>query len=60
MTGGPAWHPPCVRAIRAAWQGPAADLSVAGAAARRAWSGPGRGRDLVVQVLKAALAAWVA
>ncbi|MFI1002935.1 aromatic acid exporter family protein [Streptomyces galbus] len=27
---------------------------------RRAWAGPGRERDLVVQSLKAALAAWVA
>ncbi|MYZ07435.1 hypothetical protein GT028_08625 [Streptomyces sp. SID2999] len=60
MTGGSAWHPPCVRGIHAAWQGLTADLSAAGAAARRAWSGPSRDRDLVVQALKAALAAWVA
>ncbi|MGV9787424.1 FUSC family protein [Streptomyces sp. NPDC004673] len=38
----------------------AADLSAATAAGRRAWAGPSRERDLVVQALKAALAAWVA
>ncbi|MFI9389659.1 hypothetical protein ACIG53_02140 [Streptomyces bauhiniae] len=45
-----------MRGIHAAWQGLTADLSAAGAAARRAWSGPSRDRDLVVQALKAALA----
>ncbi|MEU6814637.1 aromatic acid exporter family protein [Streptomyces sp. NPDC046860] len=37
-----------------------ADLSAAAGAARRAWAAPSRERDLVVQALKAALAAWVA
>ncbi|MER8032428.1 aromatic acid exporter family protein [Streptomyces bauhiniae] len=46
--------------MHAAWQGLTADVSAAAAAARRAWAGPSRDRDLVVQALKAALAAWVA
>ncbi|MGW5332570.1 FUSC family protein [Streptomyces bauhiniae] len=49
-----------MRGIRAGWQGLRADLSAAATAARRAWAGPSRERDLVLQVLKAALAAWVA
>ncbi|MYW15082.1 hypothetical protein GT039_05630, partial [Streptomyces sp. SID2955] len=35
-------------------------MSAAAHAARRAWTEPGRERDLAVQALKAALAAWVA
>ncbi|WP_251096715.1 aromatic acid exporter family protein [Streptomyces sp. Caat 7-52] len=35
-------------------------MSAAARAARRAWAEPGRERDLAVQALKAALAAWVA
>lgn len=42
------------------WQGVRRDVSAAAQAARRAWAEPGRERDLVVQALKAALAAWVA
>jgi hypothetical protein len=34
--------------------------AAAGAAVRRAWAEPGRERDLAVQAVKAALAAWVA
>ncbi|MET7609483.1 FUSC family protein [Streptomyces seoulensis] len=49
-----------MRGIRAAWQGLTADLSAAATAARRARAGPSRERDLVLQALKAALAAWVA
>jgi hypothetical protein len=36
------------------------DASAAASAVRRAWAGPCRERDLVVQALKAALAAWLA
>ncbi|MFG3045165.1 aromatic acid exporter family protein [Streptomyces sp. NPDC048202] len=49
-----------MRGIRATWQGLTTDVSAAVAAAKRAWAGPSRERDLVVQALKAALAAWVA
>ncbi|MEU3825106.1 hypothetical protein GT045_23565 [Streptomyces sp. SID486] len=42
------------------WQGAGQGLSAAAHAARRAWTEPGRERDLAVQALKAALAAWVA
>ncbi|MFC0052642.1 FUSC family protein [Streptomyces actinomycinicus] len=35
-------------------------MTAAGDAARRAWAGPGRERDLAVQAVKGALAAWVA
>ncbi|MFG3199956.1 aromatic acid exporter family protein [Streptomyces sp. NPDC048208] len=49
-----------MRGIRATWQALTADLSTALEGARRAWAGPSRERDLVVQALKAALAAWVA
>lgn len=36
------------------------DLSAAGRAVRRVWTGPGRERDMAVQAGKAALAAWLA
>ncbi|WP_372448744.1 aromatic acid exporter family protein [Streptomyces musisoli] len=49
-----------MRGIRLTWQGVRQDLSAAAHAARRAWAEPGRERDLAVQALKAALAAWVA
>ncbi|MFJ9971053.1 aromatic acid exporter family protein [Streptomyces sp. NPDC090621] len=49
-----------MRGIRATWQGLRTDVSAAVAAAKTAWAGPSRERDLVVQALKAALAAWVA
>ncbi|MFI2762214.1 aromatic acid exporter family protein [Streptomyces echinatus] len=49
-----------MRGIRPTWQGVRQDLSAAANAARRAWAEPGRERDLAVQALKAALAAWVA
>lgn len=49
-----------MRGIRAAWQGLTSDLSAAATAAHRAWAGPSRERDLVLQALKAALAAWAA
>ncbi|MEU2552530.1 aromatic acid exporter family protein [Streptomyces sp. NPDC013313] len=42
------------------WQAVRRDVSEAVAAVRRAAAAPGRERDLVVQALKAALAAWVA
>lgn len=42
------------------WQALRRDVSAAAGAARRAWAGPGRERDLAVQAVKAALAAWVA
>ncbi|MEU7409952.1 aromatic acid exporter family protein [Streptomyces sp. NPDC042638] len=42
------------------WRGVRRGLSAAAHAARRACTEPGRERDLAVQALKAALAAWVA
>ncbi|MEU7424799.1 aromatic acid exporter family protein [Streptomyces sp. NPDC040750] len=42
------------------WQGLCRDVAGAANAAHRAWAGPCRERDLGVQALKAALAAWVA
>ncbi|WP_373302118.1 MULTISPECIES: FUSC family protein [Streptomyces] len=49
-----------MRGIGLTWQALRRDLSAAAGAARRAWAGPGRERDLAVQAVKAALAAWVA
>ncbi|SEC00108.1 Aromatic acid exporter family member 1 [Streptomyces misionensis] len=47
-------------AVRRAGQVLRLDLSAAVRSVRRAWAEPGRERDLAVQALKAALAAWVA
>ncbi|WP_107089002.1 FUSC family protein [Streptomyces sp. NRRL B-3648] len=49
-----------VRGIRLTWQNVGRDASSVVDAARRAWAGPSRERDLAVQAGKAALAAWVA
>ncbi|WP_443061867.1 FUSC family protein [Streptomyces sp. NBC_00490] len=46
--------------MRRAGQAGRRGAGAAVAAVRRAWTGPGRERDLVVQAGKAALAAWVA
>ncbi|MEV5388126.1 aromatic acid exporter family protein [Streptomyces sp. NPDC052721] len=46
--------------MRVIWQGVRRDAAGAVGAARRAWAGPCRERDLAVQAVKAALAAWVA
>ncbi|WP_420803340.1 FUSC family protein [Streptomyces naphthomycinicus] len=49
-----------MRGIRLSWEGVRRELSAAAHAARQACAVPGRERDLAVQAVKAALAAWVA
>ncbi|PKW05722.1 Aromatic acid exporter family member 1 [Streptomyces sp. 1222.5] len=49
-----------VRGIRVNGQALWRDVTAAAQGVRRAWAGPGRERDLVVQAAKAALAAWLA
>ncbi|MET8772572.1 aromatic acid exporter family protein [Streptomyces sp. NPDC004658] len=46
--------------MRLTWQGVRGEAAGAVRAVRRAWAGPCRERDLAVQAVKAALAAWVA
>ncbi|GGW77141.1 FUSC family protein [Streptomyces lucensis JCM 4490] len=49
-----------VRGIRVTWQKVWSDLTAAARGLRRAWAEPGRERDLAVQAVKAAMAAWIA
>ncbi|GGS76468.1 FUSC family protein [Streptomyces cinerochromogenes] len=60
MTGAGSGTRLAVHGIRLTREAVRRDLSAAVRAARRALAGPGRERDLAVQAVKAALAAWVA